>query len=454
MRGRTLRESAKSPSGDWPATPLPSAVSGESATTDPSSHACLPGPAEDEDDAQKNARYVLIQSDPLGRRMSRLSFLYTPWAGEPGATPKTKTMRKRTPERHLRAEPHRLLGSALKSTVQLLSGYELRTVEELRAHKPQPEDECEQIQQLASYSGSRCLEPGCDYAMRHRRKRREHCASAHIRKAAGHSEGNPLWEECMLQTVGGVHTTDEGEESNRIGIITTAIERRGGEAVHEARGGLLRHQGGYRGVGQHRLWLCGLQIWSSYRLPPKKEVDGAGAEGAADPDLVCILAAAEAILRDAYKLCSDTSPDRKMTQQRANILSDFYTGASGKADGFRHFKNPSTLVTYFTTMKQLLVYYYRIVHCEGGHFARAKPDQVLPRDIIRPTKAQAQAIDEIMEALAVEDEAEAEPALKHAIRRLYLALICHTVGSVPFKSPILSFCAILSRRVRRKGRGL
>ncbi|KFZ22997.1 hypothetical protein V502_02522, partial [Pseudogymnoascus sp. VKM F-4520 (FW-2644)] len=144
------------------------------------------------------------------------------------------------------------------------------------------------------------------------------------------------------------------------------------------------------------------EIWSSYKLLPKKEVDR-GAEGATDPNLVRILAAAEAMLRDAYKLCSDTSPDRKMTQQRANILNEFYAGASGKADGFRHFKNPSTLVTYFTTMKQLLVYYYRVVHCEGGHFTRAKPDQVLPRDVIRPTKTQTQAMDEIMAALAVED---------------------------------------------------
>ncbi|OBT41396.1 hypothetical protein VE00_09167 [Pseudogymnoascus sp. WSF 3629] len=143
-----------------------------------------------------------------------------------------------------------------------------------------------------------------------------------------------------------------------------------------------------------------------------------------------------------------------MTQQRANILNEFYAGASGKADGFRHFKNPSTLVTYFTTMKQLLVYYYRVVHCEGGHFTRAKPDQVLPGDIIRPTKTQTQAMDEIMAALAVEDAEETEQALKHAIRRLYLALICHTVGSVPFKSPVLSFCAMLSRKVRGNGRGL
>ncbi|KFX88316.1 hypothetical protein V490_07723 [Pseudogymnoascus sp. VKM F-3557] len=66
----------------------------------------------------------------------------------------------------------------------------------------------------------------------------------------------------------------------------------------------------------------------------KKDVNGV-AEGATDPNLVRILAAAEAILRDAYKLCSDTSPDRKMTQQRANNPNEFYAVASGKADGFR-----------------------------------------------------------------------------------------------------------------------
>jgi hypothetical protein len=71
-----------------------------------------------------------------------------------------------------------------------------------------------------------------------------------------------------------------------------------------------------------------------------------------------------------------------MTQQRANILNEFYAGALDKADGFRYFKNMSTLVTYFTTIKQLLIYHYRVVHYKGGHFTRAKLDQVLPRDVI------------------------------------------------------------------------
>jgi hypothetical protein len=78
-------------------------------------------------------------------------------------------------------------------------------------------------------------------------------------------------------------------------------------------------------------------------------------------------------------------------------------------------------------MKQLLAYYYRIVYSEDGHFTRSQArleDQRLPGDVIQPTTLQIQAMDEIMEALALEDGEEAKLALKHAIQRLYLALIC------------------------------
>jgi len=92
-----------------------------------------------------------------------------------------------------------------------------------------------------------------------------------------------------------------------------------------------------------------------------------------------------------------------------------------------------------------------VVYNEDGYFTRAKPDQVLPKDVIQLTAPQIQAMDEIMEALALEDEEEAKLALKYTIRRLYLALIYYTIGSVPFKSPILSFCTMLSRKVYRKG---
>ena len=66
------------------------------------------------------------------------------------------------------------------------------------------------------------------------------------------------------------------------------------------------------GFPYHNTTLKDEEIWSSYKLPLKKELDR-GCENTEDPNLVRILVTAEAVLRDVYWLCSDTSPDRKMT---------------------------------------------------------------------------------------------------------------------------------------------
>jgi hypothetical protein len=102
------------------------------------------------------------------------------------------------------------------------------------------------------------------------------------------------------------------------------------------------------------------------------------------------------------------------------------------------------------------VYYYQVVYSENSHFTRIKArlDPRLPADIIQPTIPQIQAIDEIIKALVLEDKEKVELALKHVIRRLYLVLICYTISSILFKSVVLSFCVMLSRKVRRKNRWL
>jgi Orsellinic acid/F9775 biosynthesis cluster protein D len=43
-------------------------------------------------------------------------------------------------ERHLGEKPHQLRGDALRTTLQLLSSYMVRTVKELKASKPRAED--------------------------------------------------------------------------------------------------------------------------------------------------------------------------------------------------------------------------------------------------------------------------------------------------------------------------
>ncbi|KAM0226644.1 hypothetical protein ACHAP5_012369, partial [Fusarium lateritium] len=75
-------------------------------------------------------------------------------------------------------------------------------------------------------------------------------------------------------------------------------------------------------------------------------------------DLRRILEAADSTLRDAYALCSDTSPSGKITQHRAKRLSNFRGGkdslSSTNASKFHAFKNESSLKSYFRIGKQLL----------------------------------------------------------------------------------------------------
>lgn len=176
----------------------------------------------------------------------------------------------------------------------------------------------------------------------------------------------------------------------------------------------------------------------------------------------CILAAAESTLRDAYKLCNDKSPDRKMAQQRAKRLSNFSCDdssmSSAKASKFRSFKNQSSLTSYFRITKLLLAYYYRMVFSDDGHFTREDDHLVLPRDIIETTPLQRRTMEDMISALRRQDEmakgrsngndnGERDAELKHIVRKFSISLICQTVGSRPFRSAVLSLCTMLSRKM-------
>ncbi|KNB16848.1 hypothetical protein FOXG_14885 [Fusarium oxysporum f. sp. lycopersici 4287] len=162
-----------------------------------------------------------------------------------------------------------------------------------------------------------------------------------------------------------------------------------------------------------------------------------------------------------------------MTQQRAKRLSNFRGDdgsitSSAKANKFRSFTNESSLTSYFRIQKQLLAYYYRVVFGADGHFTRDCDNQVVPRDTIEATSIQQKAMKDIIRILRRQEKMVREKnnnnddhddntevngdldnndhELKHAIRKFYISLICQTVGSRPFRSAILSFCAMKSRK--------
>jgi hypothetical protein len=88
-------------------------------------------------------------------------------------------------ERHFRAKPHQLSSGALKTTVQLVLAYRLKSVRELKLQKPRREDKCRRIQHLAAYQGYTCLDSGCGFYTRRLAKIHDHIPK-HKRKASEH----------------------------------------------------------------------------------------------------------------------------------------------------------------------------------------------------------------------------------------------------------------------------
>jgi hypothetical protein len=236
----------------------------------------------------------------------------------------------------------------------------------------------------------------------------KHISSAHGHKPAEHKR-SPLWKECILQTYFTRHgridyfvlVSAKTESSFAVAgkqdtgpslsqpekklfqkleqdfqIANDDLEKQAG-VVRDFESKLERIP--WLNTTRFAWYLAFLKdekIQASYKMPHKEigeEID------AKDATLMKILAGAEAVFQEAYMLCSDRSPDRKMTQQRANILNEFYAGALGKATGFCLYKNVSTLVKYSTMLKQLLTYYYHVVYYQDGHFTPTTTDQTLPQ---------------------------------------------------------------------------
>jgi Orsellinic acid/F9775 biosynthesis cluster protein D len=205
-------------------------------------------------------------------------------------------------ERHFRARPHRLSGGALKTTVQLVLAYGLKSVRELKLQKPRREHKCRRIQHLAAYQGYACLDSGCGFCTRRLAKIHDHMPK-HKRKASEHKTA-ALWEECTLQT----YFTAKGridyfvvvdEDKGRVagagggpGVLTgpeTELFAKLEQDYKDVKGDLeeqasIVHDFGdsrservpwleTTGFPYHLAPLRDEEIWSSYKLPPKREFD-------------------------------------------------------------------------------------------------------------------------------------------------------------------------------------
>jgi hypothetical protein len=166
----------------------------------------------------------------------------------------------------------------------------------------------------------------------------------HGKKAKEHDK-TPLWEECLLRSyfttrsrVDYFVVTKEGTEAESGGVLVDPIPLSQPEKdlfvklekdykdvkvdikeqasivynIRDSRSERVPWLHNLTGFPYHMPNLKGEEIWSLYKLPPKKELNSSS-KNAKDPNLVRILAIAKVMLRDTYRLCSNTLPDRKIT---------------------------------------------------------------------------------------------------------------------------------------------
>lgn len=425
---------------------------------------------------------------------------------------------------HIWRKPHKFKGKRVKATIELLSSYTLRSQDELRLHRPHRRTPCKRIPNLKVYLGYICMcDPErCDFVTTNPQAIWDHMPR-HGKTASQHQpNGIRLWQVVLLQTyftakgkIDYFVVVEDDNASNQSLITPTRPLLEGDyhgprpcsadqelldslkkdlkqasrdvdekaakvEIISEARGDRKRWLV-QLGFAPHLHGLRDAEIWTSYKLPKKRNMmsivkaDNNTADGdiyvekqdSEEEKLETILGAVDILLRKAYDLVADRSLERKMTRQRAQQLSNFASGSGkkGRDIAFRCFKNESTLTSYFRKIKELLVFYYRVVYKEDGHFTRETDEQTIPQDLIDKNDEQIQAMDEMFEALQatggggdsvggsssngssskMKNNGGGNQRLERAIRKFYMRLICHNVGSAHFRSPVLSFCAMLSR---------
>lgn len=105
---------------------------------------------------------------------------------------------RKSVEKHLRSQPHRLTGQTLKSYLEYNDSFVLRSLASLQDEKPA--GKVLVVKHLKLWTGYQCLLCGAgEFLTSHFPRMREHTV-VHGKKAKGHNK-TPFWEECLLRSL-------------------------------------------------------------------------------------------------------------------------------------------------------------------------------------------------------------------------------------------------------------
>ncbi|OQN95289.1 hypothetical protein B0A48_18652 [Cryoendolithus antarcticus] len=114
---------------------------------------------------------------------------------------------------------------------------------------------------------------------------------------------------------------------------------------------------------------------------------------------------------------------------------------------FDPYKEPNTLKTYFKLARRVLVYFHRVAAGDEYFFSAEPEDCIRPEDNVEPTEEQLEVWHAVcmlaQHEIPVEDE-ERQSQLKTRLVEFWMLLVCQNTGSRRCRSPLLSFCAMLS----------
>lgn len=192
------------------------------------------------------------------------------------------------------------------------------------------------------------------------------------------------------------------------------------------------------GIAAHIHGLKKDEIHSAFALPAARE----------ECVLQCILESTERMLRKAHSWCFDGS-ECMLTWPCRVVLGRFQLSQaelSGATRAFEPNKEPFTLKAYFRIAKQFLAYFDRVANSREHHFS-ATGEAVRPEDVIDLTNEQRTTWCRIrrLARQKIDDSRDRDQGdLETQLLRMWMLLICHDTGARRYRSPLLSFYAMLS----------
>jgi superfamily II DNA helicase RecQ len=300
----------------------------------------------------------------------------------------------------------------------------------------------------------------------------DHLSSCHGKKP-GTYKGRPLWQKCQLQTFFAenqhvryfvLRNEDEHGEGGKSAPAShrAAFFRFQEHGILQARQDAVEHANKVNGFEDHAStvvpWLSTTGIVDHIKGLRKDQIRAAIALPSYDEQSVLqtIISETENMLREAHGWCFD-GVDCMLTWPGRVVLSRFQSSQvelMGKTRAFAPKKDAATLKTYFNTAKCFLAYLERVGTSRRCHFTVEDDATQTPEQIIELTDEQLKTWQSVRrlarQELACSDETVAV-RLRDELVRMWMLLISHSTGARRYRSPLVSFYAMLSIKPSTSG---